>query len=95
MKASFNVIVMVAAGIAALNAAAAPVPLTCVSPGPCPDFGIEIKHVKEIECGPWPDLPEAFVIRAQVPLGLVPLAGDRGYTQADQCEMQRQAITGE
>lgn len=79
----------------ALPALAASPSATCVSPGPCPDFGIEIRHVKAIECGPWPDLPAGFVIRTEVPLGLVPLAGERGFSQADQCQMQRAAATGE
>lgn len=70
-------------------------PQTCLSPGPCPDFGIEIKHVKSVECGPWPDLPREFVITAAAPLGLVPLAGERGYSQAEQCERLRWALTGE
>lgn len=68
---------------------------TCAGPGECPDFGINIQHTKNIECGPWPDLPKEFVIRTQVPLGFVELAGARGYSQKEQCEMQRNAVTGE
>lgn len=68
---------------------------TCAGPGECPDFGTNIQHVKQIECGPWPDLPPDFIIRVEVPLGLVELAGARGFSQAEQCEMQRKAVTGE
>jgi hypothetical protein len=64
---------------------------TCASPGPCPDYPIETEHLKRIECGPWPD---GLYVRAEVPLSIVPLAGEQGYSRAEQCEMLRSAITG-
>lgn len=68
---------------------------TCVGPGECPNVGTHFNHVKRIECGPWPDLPQRFVVRSEVPLGVVPLAGERGFDQTEQCDMLRRAVTGE
>ena len=68
---------------------------TCVSPGPCPDFDYEITHTKVISCGPWADLPQRFVFKVEVPLGVVPLAGEAGVSQAQQCEDLLDALTGQ
>ena len=66
---------------------------TCVSPGPCPEVPPNFKHVKLIDCplGFWED---DFYFTGEVPLGIVPLAGEKGYNQTQQCEMLRDALTG-
>ena len=68
---------------------------TCVSPGPCPEVLPNFKHVKLklIDCplGFWED---DFYFTGEVPLGVVPLAGEKGYNQTQQCEMLRDALTG-
>lgn len=64
---------------------------TCTGPGPCPDYPIETEHLKRIECGPWAD---GLYVRAEVPLSIVPLAGENGFSRAEQCDMLRSAVTG-
>lgn len=66
---------------------------TCVSPGPCPAAAPAFQHVKVIECprGLWPD---DFWFSGQVPLNVVPLAGELGLSQAAQCDLLRDALTG-
>lgn len=67
-------------------------PQTCAGPGPCPEFGYRFEHVKRAECGPWPD---GLAFTVEIHPGDVPLAGAAGYSQPDQCELLRRAITGE
>lgn len=67
-------------------------PQTCVSPGPCPEFGWQFDHIKRVECGPWPD---GLAFTVEINQGDLLLAGAAGYSQPDQCELLRRAITGE
>jgi hypothetical protein len=67
-------------------------PQTCVSPGPCPEFGWQFQHIKRVECGPWPD-GLAFVV--EIDQGDLPLAGAAGFSQPEQCELLRRAIAGD
>lgn len=67
---------------------------TCVGPGVCTPDGIRTEHVKTIECPEhlWND---GFYVRATMPFGVVPLAGEAGYDRTSQCNMLRRAVTGE
>lgn len=88
-------LITIAISLAALTGTAYAQPVTCVGPGPCPDWGYEIQHVKHIECGPFADLPKEFVFSAEVPLNIIPLAGQAGVPQSDQCLDLRRALLGD
>jgi hypothetical protein len=72
---------------------------TCVGPEECTEDSVlpapgakQIEHIKRITCGPWPDAPEAFVFYTEVPLGVIPLAGEYGATKDQQCWALRNAV---
>jgi hypothetical protein len=67
---------------------------TCIGPGVCTPDGIHTEHTKSIEC-PQSLWNDGFYVRATMPFGVVPLAGEVGYDRKAQCDMLRRAVTGE